>query len=71
MEAAQLSSATRRVPRWQHATDFATELQTLSYCTEHRMGCVVYSFGSNNDFSFEEAVLAQDERCKIHTFDHG
>lgn len=31
-------------------------------------GCVVYSLGSNNDFSFEEAVLAQT-RCTVHTFD--
>uniref|UniRef100_A0A7S3U3D1 Methyltransferase domain-containing protein n=1 Tax=Emiliania huxleyi TaxID=2903 RepID=A0A7S3U3D1_EMIHU len=41
----------------------------LCHTAQHRRGCVVYSFGSNNDFSFEEAVLEQDERCKIHTFD--
>ena len=47
-------------------------------CDPHRIatsaskqGCLVYSVGSNNDFSFEEAVLrdiAGD--CEIHTFDH-
>ena len=37
--------------------------------TSNPDGCLVYSFGSNNDFGFEEAVLRQDARCKIHTFD--
>jgi len=34
-----------------------------------REGCVVYSFGSNGDFSFEEAVHAVAPACEIHTVD--
>ena len=30
--------------------------------------CVVYSVGSNNDFTFEEAIVASS-KCEIHTFD--
>lgn len=30
--------------------------------------CLVYSIGSNNDFSFEEAVLKHiGQHCEIHT----
>lgn len=32
-------------------------------------GCVVYSFGSNGEFSFEEAVHAMAPGCEIHTVD--
>lgn len=47
-------------------------------CDPHRItasaakrGCLVYSVGSNNDFSFEEAVLRDiSAECEIHTFDH-
>lgn len=43
-------------------------------CDPHRVlsgsDCVVYSVGSNNDFSFEEAVHNFNPRCEIHTFDH-
>ncbi|KAA8494197.1 hypothetical protein FVE85_4172 [Porphyridium purpureum] len=31
--------------------------------------CLVYSAGSNNDFSFEDAVHAIWPHCEIHTFD--
>lgn len=32
--------------------------------------CLVYSVGSNGDFSFEEAVLSQiSSSCEVHTFD--
>lgn len=33
------------------------------------MHCLVYSFGSNDEFSFEEAVHHFNPHCKIHTFD--
>lgn len=33
-----------------------------------RQGCVVYSFGSNGDTDFEEAVLATTN-CEVHVFD--
>ncbi len=32
--------------------------------------CVVYSIGSNDEFSFEEAVYDFNPKCEIHTFDH-
>jgi hypothetical protein len=42
-------------------------------CDPHRIDpnrCLVYSFGSNNDFSFENAVTAEiSAGCEIHTFD--
>lgn len=31
--------------------------------------CVVYSVGSNNDFSFEESIHSFNPACEIHTFD--
>jgi hypothetical protein len=36
------------------------------YLGEH---CLVYSFGSNDEFSFEEAVHHFNPNCEIHTFD--
>ena len=33
-----------------------------------REGCVVYSFGSNGETSYEEDVLAKTA-CEVHTFD--
>jgi len=41
-------------------------------CDPHRaltQECVVYSIGSNDDFSFEEAVHRFNPKCEIHTFD--
>jgi hypothetical protein len=43
-------------------------------CDPHRISqqetCLVYSVGSNNDFSFEAAVLENiGKHCEIHTFD--
>ncbi|KAL7563647.1 hypothetical protein ACA910_013383 [Epithemia clementina (nom. ined.)] len=43
-------------------------------CDPHRItekqDCLVYSVGSNNDFSFEEHVFATiGSHCEIHTFD--
>jgi len=45
-------------------------------CDPHRISdqeeCLVYSVGSNNDFSFEQAVLDKiGHHCEIHTFDFG
>eukprot|EP00547_Thalassionema_nitzschioides_P011399 CAMPEP_0194256632 /NCGR_PEP_ID=MMETSP0158-20130606/37112_1 /TAXON_ID=33649 /ORGANISM="Thalassionema nitzschioides, Strain L26-B" /LENGTH=355 /DNA_ID=CAMNT_0038995375 /DNA_START=16 /DNA_END=1080 /DNA_ORIENTATION=+ len=45
-------------------------------CDPHRIAsqkeCLVYSVGSNNDFSFEESVHKNiGPHCKIHTFDKG
>jgi len=45
-------------------------------CDPHRISmqdsCLVYSVGSNNDFSFEEYVLKEiGSHCEIHTFDFG
>lgn len=45
-------------------------------CDPHRIAnqssCLVYSVGSNNDFSFEEHVFSQiSTDCEIHTFDFG
>ena len=37
-------------------------------CLLERNSCLVYSFGSNNDFGFESTVLSYG--CKIHVFDH-
>ena len=42
-------------------------------CDPHRIprdSCLVYSIGSNNDFSFEQSVLNEiSDKCEIHTFD--
>jgi len=45
-------------------------------CDPHRISkqesCLVYSVGSNNDFSFEESVIKEiGKHCEIHTFDFG
>eukprot|EP00951_Prasinocladus_malaysianus_P019895 scaffold161663_cov33-Prasinocladus_malaysianus.AAC.1 len=44
-------------------------------CDPHKLqrvkDCLVYSFGSDNKFDFEEAVTYQiGPHCEIHTFDH-
>ena len=44
-------------------------------CDPHRIAqapkkCLVYSVGSDNDFSFEKAIHNQIPTCEIHTFDH-
>ena len=44
---------------------FVCGLDTLKYMK----ACVIYSIGSNWDFSFELAVLAAGPHCIIHTFD--
>jgi hypothetical protein len=60
----------RRIGRWGDGGKWV--------CDPHRIAkkpngdhCLVYSIGSNNDFSFEESVLRDISRdCEIHTFDH-
>ena len=37
-------------------------------CLLERNACLIYSFGSNNDFGFETSVLPYG--CAIHVFDH-
>ena len=39
-------------------------------CSLQRADCLVLSFGSNNDFTFESSVLRLAPACSIHTFDH-
>ena len=41
-----------------------------AYKIAHAENCNVLSIGSNNDFSFEDAMHKLNPRCKIHTFDH-
>jgi len=43
-------------------------------CDPYRIdknNCLVFSFGSNNEFGFEEAIHKDvSDKCEIHTFDH-
>jgi len=42
-------------------------------CDPYRLAkpdCLVYSIGSNGDFSFEASVREYNPNCEIHTFDH-
>jgi hypothetical protein len=40
----------------------------IGYPIRRDCDCLVYSVGSNNDFSFEEAVLDKiGHHCEIHT----
>lgn len=50
---------------------------SVASCDPHRIHeisktkkCVVYSLGSNNDFTFERSILERLPLCEIHTFDH-
>lgn len=44
-------------------------------CNVHRLAkledCLVYSVGSDGDFSFEDALLKLAPNCEVHTFDFG
>ncbi|CAF1129925.1 unnamed protein product, partial [Didymodactylos carnosus] len=39
------------------------------YRLEKKSLCLVYSFGSSNEFSFEEHLKSLLQQCEIHTFD--
>ena len=52
----------------------ATAIVTTTAAAPHEQKqpkpCLVYSVGSNNDFSFEEAIQSEiGKHCEIHTFD--
>ena len=67
----QLSSNTRIASTCPDGSPPLALPQNRKMCrtTHNQTGCVVWSFGSNEDFTFEEAVLERDARCIIHTFD--
>lgn len=61
----------RRVGRWGDGGKWVCDPHRIARRAEHsHQPCLVYSVGSNNDFSFEEAVLRDvSPTCEIHTFD--
>ena len=67
----QLSSNTRIASTCPDGSAPLALPQNRKMCptTHNQTGCVVWSFGSNQDFTFEEAVLERDARCIIHIFD--
>jgi hypothetical protein len=56
-----------------HRTNFVSESQfdggKWTCGVQEMQGCIVYSFGSNNDDFFERDVRLQNPRCEIHIFD--
>lgn len=67
-------------PEWNCEDEVRFGLKTVSggdgpkfACSPHVLasteGCIVYSIGSNYDFSFEYAVNRIAPKCEIHTFD--
>ena len=74
----------KRVAMW-HASNFEPEFVCDSedtvggaadgrkwVCDPHRLnykGCLVYSIGSNGDFTFESGINKVAPLCEIHTFD--
>lgn len=60
----------RRLGVWGDGGKWVCDPHRIAAASSKR-GCLVYSVGSNNDFSFEEAVLRDvSPDCEIHTFDH-
>lgn len=60
----------RRLGLWGEGGKWVCDPHRIS-TSASKQGCLVFSVGSNNDFSFEEAVLRGiAEDCEIHTFDH-
>lgn len=60
----------RRLGLWGDGGKWACDPHRITTRVKER-GCLVYSVGSNNDFSFEEAILRDvSPECEIHTFDH-
>jgi len=57
----------RRIGRWGDGGKWVCDPYQI---TQNKQSCLVYSIGSNNDFSFEEGVLHDvSPECEIHTFD--
>ena len=57
----------RRVGRWGDGGKWVCDPHRI---TKNKQSCLVYSVGSENDFSFEEGVwLDVSPECEIHTFD--
>lgn len=60
--------------RWRHITTRGYALHRRGERDSADAGrpprCLVYSFGSRLEFSFEHAVLAMQPECEVHTFDH-
>lgn len=59
----------RRIGRWGDGGKWVCDPHRIT--SKHgSQSCLVYSVGSNNDFSFEEAILKDiSPDCEIHTFD--
>lgn len=49
--------------------DFEKRVCSLQSAINQTDGCVIISIGSNNQWSFEEAVFSKAPGCVIHTFD--
>jgi hypothetical protein len=57
----------RRIGRWGDGGKWVCDPYRI---TQNKQSCLVYSVGSNNDFSFEEGVWQDvSSECEIHTFD--
>lgn len=60
----------RRIGRWGDGGKWVCDPRRIVAKAEAGHGCLVYSVGSNNDFSFEESILRDiSPACEIHTFD--
>lgn len=60
----------RRIGLWGDGGKWVCDPHRITAKSNAGNGCLVYSIGSNNDFSFEESVLQDiSPHCEIHTFD--
>ena len=61
----------RRLGLWGDGGKWVCDPHRIAAKVTSGKGCLVYSVGSNNDFSFEDAILRDiSSSCEIHTFDH-